>query len=99
MGWAGAALKARKSDRPIKGLTGFSAFPKHRRPTRAQMAELVDALVSGTSAARRGGSSPLLGTSTPFGLSGRTGKHPKLGHYRRWFFNGVRSTFSISEAS
>ena len=27
------------------------------------MAELVDALVSGTSAARRGGSSPLLGTS------------------------------------
>ena len=33
------------------------------RPTRsAQMAELVDALVSGTSAARRGGSSPLLGT-------------------------------------
>src|SRR6478672_3257711 len=32
------------------------------RRTRAQMAELVDALVSGTSAARRGGSSPLLGT-------------------------------------
>ena len=30
----------------------------------AQMAELVDALVSGTSAARRGGSSPLLGTIT-----------------------------------
>src|SRR6201999_4544246 len=30
---------------------------------RAQVAELVDALVSGTSAARRGGSSPLLGTS------------------------------------
>src|SRR5262249_45847775 len=30
---------------------------------KAQMAELVDALVSGTSAARRGGSSPLLGTS------------------------------------
>jgi hypothetical protein len=28
----------------------------------AQVAELVDALVSGTSAARRGGSSPLLGT-------------------------------------
>ena len=27
------------------------------------MAELVDALVSGTSAARRGGSSPLLGTN------------------------------------
>jgi hypothetical protein len=31
----------------------------------AQMAELVDALVSGTSAARRGGSSPLLGTIYP----------------------------------
>src|SRR4051812_11280741 len=29
---------------------------------KAQVAELVDALVSGTSAARRGGSSPLLGT-------------------------------------
>ena len=29
----------------------------------AQVAELVDALVSGTSAARRGGSSPLLGTT------------------------------------
>ncbi len=31
--------------------------------TSAQMAELVDALVSGTSVARRGGSSPLLGTN------------------------------------
>src|SRR5580704_18496894 len=30
----------------------------------AQVAELVDALVSGTSAARRGGSSPLLGTTS-----------------------------------
>jgi hypothetical protein len=30
------------------------------------MAELVDALVSGTSAARRGGSSPLLGTICSF---------------------------------
>src|SRR6185312_192441 len=30
----------------------------------AQVAELVDALVSGTSAERRGGSSPLLGTRT-----------------------------------
>ena len=29
----------------------------------AQVAELVDALVSGTSAERRGGSSPLLGTT------------------------------------
>ena len=32
----------------------------------AQVAELVDALVSGTSAARRGGSSPLLGTKSLF---------------------------------
>src|SRR5271168_672657 len=32
-------------------------------PGVAQVAELVDALVSGTSAERRGGSSPLLGTS------------------------------------
>jgi hypothetical protein len=33
------------------------------KPDTAQVAELVDALVSGTSAARRGGSSPLLGTN------------------------------------
>jgi hypothetical protein len=45
----------------ILALTGFRAARKHP-PTYAQMAELVDALVSGTSAARRGGSSPLLGT-------------------------------------
>ena len=32
----------------------------------AQMAELVDALVSGTSGESRGGSSPLLGTSSAF---------------------------------
>lgn len=32
------------------------------RPSNAQVAELVDALVSGTSDASRGGSSPLLGT-------------------------------------
>ena len=31
--------------------------------TKAQVAELVDALVSGTSGESRGGSSPLLGTS------------------------------------
>src|SRR5512140_2338253 len=43
-------------------LTLHQSVTKHRRPS-AQMAELVDALVSGTSAARRGGSSPLLGTS------------------------------------
>ncbi len=32
----------------------------------AQVAKLVDALVSGTSVARRGGSSPLLGTIRQF---------------------------------
>lgn len=32
----------------------------------AQMAELVDALASGASAERRGGSNPLLGTKVPF---------------------------------
>jgi hypothetical protein len=32
----------------------------------AQVAELVDALVSGTSGASRGGSSPLLGTKSQF---------------------------------
>jgi hypothetical protein len=42
----------------------------------AQMAKLVDALVSGTSAARRGGSSPLLGTKH-FG---------KAGHFMTGFF-------------
>ena len=36
----------------------------------AQVAELVDALVSGTSAARRGGSSPLLGTTACTPLAG-----------------------------
>ena len=35
------------------------------RDARAQVAELVDALVSGTSDASRGGSSPLLGTTRP----------------------------------
>jgi hypothetical protein len=34
---------------------------------RAQVAELVDALVSGTSGESRGGSSPLLGTIIAFG--------------------------------
>jgi hypothetical protein len=41
-------------DRPVSG-------------TKAQVAELVDALVSGTSGESRGGSSPLLGTSLLIG--------------------------------
>src|ERR1043166_62232 len=39
-----------------------NAGPPPYLSRKAQVAELVDALVSGTSAARRGGSSPLLGT-------------------------------------
>jgi ribonuclease D len=53
----------------------------------AQVAELVDALVSGTSGASRGGSSPLLGT-TPLELEGsmtirlHRGDLPNLARYR-----------------
>src|ERR1039457_101098 len=43
-------------------LTVPDPFRTLRRPPNAQVAELVDALVSGTSGATRGGSSPLLGT-------------------------------------
>src|SRR4029079_16030951 len=39
-----------------------SSARTHSTRAPAQVAELVDALVSGTSAPRRGGSSPLLGT-------------------------------------
>jgi hypothetical protein len=39
-----------------------SRFPRPYVSLRAQVAELVDALVSGTSGESRGGSSPLLGT-------------------------------------
>src|SRR5215471_13337138 len=49
---------------PIEGnrlLTRRKAGPYVSAP--AQVAELVDALVSGTSGASRGGSSPLLGTT------------------------------------
>ncbi len=56
------------------------------------MAELVDALVSGTSAERRGGSSPLLGTShstrsrasltIPMTIRLHRGDLPDLSHYR-----------------
>ena len=51
-----------------KPQTAVAAHLTSRKPAsvpiaaHAQVAELVDALVSGTSAARRGGSSPLLGT-------------------------------------
>ena len=43
--------------------------PPDRFRTNAQVAELVDALVSGISGAIRGGSSPLLGTNLSFCLT------------------------------
>ena len=60
----GSPFAPRRKDAPDGAKKTFAevkAFAIMRLP--AQMAELVDALVSGTSAARRGGSSPLLGTS------------------------------------
>ncbi len=47
-----------------KALTSRDGIAKFARL--AQVAKLVDALVSGTSVARRGGSSPLLGTTKQF---------------------------------
>jgi hypothetical protein len=41
---------------------------RRKQPPKAQVAELVDALVSGTSGASRGGSSPLLGTKSQFAI-------------------------------
>ena len=43
-------------------VSAYIPAPRVWRTHRAQVAELVDALVSGTSGAIRGGSSPLLGT-------------------------------------
>jgi hypothetical protein len=43
--------------------SAYISAPRVRRTHLAQVAELVDALVSGTSGAIRGGSSPLLGTT------------------------------------
>ena len=43
-------------------VSAYISAPQCRRTHLAQVAELVDALVSGTSGAIRGGSSPLLGT-------------------------------------
>ena len=57
-GYCGAVIDTPKGDRYIARLcAGWSP-----RSLPAQVAELVDALVSGTSGAIRGGSSPLLGT-------------------------------------
>ena len=48
------------------GLSVDSMTRPTYEPARAQVAELVDALVSGTSGASREGSSPFLGTITHF---------------------------------
>ena len=60
-------------------VSAYIPAPWRRRTHRAQVAELVDALVSGTSGAIRGGSSPLLGT-TP--LKPRKIKHLRVGQSR-----------------
>ena len=51
--------RSRAVDKPQP--SAYIAAPRYGAPL-AQVAELVDALVSGTSGAIRGGSSPLLGT-------------------------------------
>src|SRR5271170_3342330 len=62
------AIAGRNTGTIWRCIEGYAARLTPRRllrtyPGIAQVAELVDALVSGTSAARRGGSSPLLGTT------------------------------------
>ena len=63
-------MPADRGDRPVATVCpltrGRRAFTSAPSKSRAQMAELVDAHGSGPCAARRGGSSPLLGTSTIF---------------------------------
>ena len=55
--------------------------------TAAQVAELVDALVSGTSGESRGGSSPLLGTKRPSALA--------CGRPLRSFNNSLQVDFAV----
>src|ERR1700690_2905969 len=69
---------------PARGLridnlqvSAYISAPRVRRTHLAQVAELVDALVSGTSGAIRGGSSPLLGT-TALELIRYAGERPQL---------------------
>src|SRR6202030_3733052 len=50
-------------------VSAYISAPRVRRTHLAQVAELVDALVSGPSGAIRGGSSPLLGTIRRWGSS------------------------------
>src|SRR5262249_10989887 len=58
--YRGPGAAPRPARRGRRALTSRNAAPYLSR--RAQVAELVDALVSGTSGESRGGSSPLLGT-------------------------------------
>ena len=77
----------------LRPLTG--ALAPRKRTAVAQVAELVDALVSGTSGESRGGSSPLLGTI--FSFSGKrctptTSVLVLSGHSPRWAGAPVRAS-------
>ena len=50
-------------------------MPGEESNKEAQVAELVDALVSGASVLRRAGSSPVLGTTTALGATSDNLKH------------------------
>jgi hypothetical protein len=69
----GVAFAKKHHSRQKNGLIDMTEW----RPlsgTKAQVAELVDALVSGTSGESRGGSSPLLGTKLLFAFVFQTAK-------------------------
>src|SRR5277367_2701953 len=59
--------------------SAYISAARVRRTHLAQVAELVDALVSGTSGAIRGGSSPLLGTNTARKISELAGSRTSRG--------------------
>ena len=65
VGVASSSLVCRSNAGPVSCICFLD---KHSKP--AQMAELVDALVSGASVVRRAGSSPVLGTLYELRLSG-----------------------------
>ena len=97
-------------ERPCAHLTSPSPLRTYCVAARrkAQVAELVDALVSGTSAARRGGSSPLLGTN---GLdayeqsrdkeaprTGRLGSRPHIGITPRLYASSHQPNDSVTSS-
>src|SRR5688572_25724979 len=73
----GVADRAGRVKGTAQQLTSPPPGLSHPPPFRAQMAELVDALLSGSSAARRGGSSPLLGTRYLFEVVREQLKNPQ----------------------